>query len=110
MLNVVKLGKDLETGNQELWFWCPGCDELHRVPVSTGERKHPGTLHPDKTWLWNGSLEKPDCKPSVNDPGVCHFTITDGKLIFAGDCSHVLANKTVEMKPVDPNDPWGRPA
>lgn len=92
-MKVVGKLLDKDTGNDCLWFWCPGCEGYHMIPVSVGERKHPGTLHPEKTWLWNGSLEKPTISPSVNDPGVCHFFIRDGVVSYCADSKHSYAGK-----------------
>lgn len=90
---VVSKMKDADTGNDCLWFWCPGCEGYHMVPVSVGTRRHPGTTHKDKTWLWNGSVDKPTLTPSVNHPGVCHFFITDGVVKYCGDSKHGYAGK-----------------
>lgn len=102
-MQVVSKSRDAETGNDMLWFKCPGCEQVrpfahyHRIPVSIGTRKHPGTLHPDKTWEWNGSTEKPTVKPSINITDQCHYTITDGKITYYPDSKHPLAGKTIPM-------------
>lgn len=89
-------------------FWCPGCQEGHSITVGT--------------WSWNGSLERPTFSPSVlirgnqwpreeypehwkprhpdvapGDDTVCHTFVTDGRIQFLGDCTHVLAGQTVDL-------------
>jgi hypothetical protein len=88
-----------------VYFHCPGCDSTHVIVVD-------GT----RGWTWNGSAEKPTFSPSVlvNYPGnadavlpewkndrVCHSFVTDGKIQFLSDCTHSLANTTVEIPPWD---------
>lgn len=69
-----------------LIYDCPGCNHTHSVPA--------------KRWNWNGSLEKPTLSPSVKhffpaahgrpEETICHYHITDGKIIFCNDCKHTL--------------------
>lgn len=95
-------------------FWCPGCDEAHRISLSG--------------WTWNESLDAPSFHPSIkvtsghyapgwqgghcwctynaehpDDPsgfncGCCHSFVTDGKIQFLGDCTHALAGQTVDLE------------
>lgn len=80
---------------------CPGCKMLHVVYVTTPGRPH---------WTFNGDVDKPTFTPSLLvkwgqgrfDPGgpkehVCHSFITDGTVQFLGDCTHELANQTVDL-------------
>ena len=91
-------------GDQEydlLWMWCPGCNEHHAVKVNV-----------PYGWKWNGSEEKPTISPSIkvtyghypDPPDVCHSFVTDGKIQFLGDCTHVLAAQTVELPDLDDDD------
>lgn len=88
-------------GPYGLRFDCPGCEEPHVVPT-TGPR----------AWGWNGSYELPTLTPSIlvrwkasdpSDPAavaleqVCHSFVRDGKIQFLGDCTHKLANQTVDL-------------
>lgn len=81
-------------------FYCPACKCHHQVWTS----QHVGDTHP--VWKFNGNMEKPTFTPSLliripkaNDQiDICHFFITDGKIIYSNDCSHDLVNQTVEMK------------
>lgn len=71
-------------------------------------------------WAWNGDAEKPTFTPSVLVRGkrrmtqdeyqrvmggekidlpntVCHSFVTDGRIQFLGDCTHCLANQTIDL-------------
>jgi hypothetical protein len=95
--------------------WCPGCKSGHEIdteqPNGSGAK-----------WGFNGNLERPTFTPSINrrwgtfaDPnykpepghdhsGVCHYFITDGKIIYCGDCTHALKGQTVDL----PDIPEGK--
>lgn len=80
---------------QSLWFWCPGCDEGHRVPV--------GTRCDGKGWSWNGDAASPTLSPSVLSLGRvrCHLFVREGKIDFCDDCDHALrGQKRVTPKPL----------
>ncbi len=90
-------------------FRCPGCGDVHAVPI-----------HPDG-WKWNGSLDAPTLDPSLSvktghyashwRPGDecwcgknygfecyrCHSVITGGKIFFCPDSTHALAGQTVDL-------------
>jgi hypothetical protein len=34
-------------------------------------------------------------------PTRCHSFVTDGRIQFLGDCTHALANQTVDLPPID---------
>lgn len=94
-----------------LGFHCPSCNEVHVIPVGAGEGPR---------WGWNGSYERPTFTPSIRVRGivpltdeqadrvmagephepvpfVCHTFVTDGQIQFLGDCTHALANQTVQL-------------
>lgn len=101
-----------DTTDNGLMFWCPGCDEAHRI-------QHGGGTGP--RWGWNGSTDKPTFTPSVLVTGVkqltdeqhetylktrelpepepmrCHSFVTDGRIQFLGDCTHALGGQTVDL-------------
>jgi len=89
-MNVAQLASD----GTLLWY-CPGCEEMHGVPVRG-----------DHAWGWNGSLESPTLTPSVlinvgrSNPTahLCHIFMRDGKIQFLADCTHHLAGQTVNME------------
>lgn len=105
--------------DHQLGFWCPGCEEMHVVRVAGSA-----------PWGFNGDYDRPTFTPSVlvtsghyvdgqsgkdcwctfeertgrSSPFKCHRChsfVTDGLIRFLGDCSHSLANQTVELKPFD---------
>ncbi len=84
-----------------LSFWCPGCDEPHGVSVRTANQT--------EGWEFNGDYEKPTLSPSVllrvnykdGTCFICHSFVRDGQIQFLGDCTHYLANQTVELPEVD---------
>ena len=77
-------------------FICPGCDEVHAF---------------NDTWQFNQDFENPTISPSFlmrgtrfvsehstkQEPYVCHSFIKEGKIQYLGDCTHKLANQTVEL-------------
>lgn len=91
-------------------FFCPGCQEFHVFTCN-------GKLWPSTgaTWNFDGNLENPTVTPSINigwgkqaDPnwvepegedaainwsGRCHSTITEGKISFAKDSTHILSGQ-----------------
>lgn len=103
-------------------FWCPGCEEMHRVPAT--KRRADG-------WTWNENIEAPTVTPSLLltsghfcpdfKPGDncwctynaeqvakgekpckfecerCHTFVKDGNIEFLSDCTHKLAGQTVPI-------------
>lgn len=96
-------------------FFCPGCNDEHRV------RTKP------EAWKWNGSLCEPTIEPSIavtstaygpdklsfdefNKRGgrfdgedvethkaFCHSFVKKGRIEFLSDCTHALAGQTVDL-------------
>jgi hypothetical protein len=64
-------------------------------------------------WGWNQDREKPTVTGSIlihahpGTPGVfkdtprCHSLIKDGQIQYLSDCSHDMANKTIEIPDFD---------
>lgn len=103
------------TPEQYAQFRCPGCGYNHCLGVG---HKASGPV-----WKWNGDKVKPTFTPSVlaqgykqmfNEHGhwdggwekdaagkpvpfTCHSFVTDGRIQFLGDCTHALANQTVDL-------------
>lgn len=93
------------------FFFCPGCDSPHMVSIPPKP----------ESWGFNGDLERPTFTPSVlvtydgtdagqdrgdgdpAPPARCHSFVTDGRIQFLSDCSHGLANQTVDL-PEYPED------
>jgi hypothetical protein len=72
-------------------FRCPGCGLYHAVAVNGHKNSN------NASWEWNGSMDHPTFKPSLNVVGFCHSFVTDGKIQFLADSIHVLAGQTVEI-------------
>ena len=83
--------------------WCPGCRGLHVFAVDQ-------PFHNGARWTFNGDVHAPTFKPSMRiacgnkvDPdckyggGVCHYHLNAGRIQFLGDCTHALANTTVDL-------------
>lgn len=114
-----KILRGLEGGR--VAFWCPGCDEMHHIPVA--DQYNPGI-----NWGYNGNPAAPTFTPSIlvrsghyvpgRRPGdgcyctwdkkeqeefadlkcsVCHSFVTDGRIRFLNDCTHALAGQTVDL-------------
>lgn len=95
-------------------FFCPGCGHNHTYPL-----ENPG----GPVWTFNGDVNNPTFTPSLlnrwgkhADPnwqepegaqpgnkwsGTCHLYVTNGQIIYLGDCTHHLAGKTVEMEDIE---------
>lgn len=100
-------------------FFCPGCKCGHRVWVRDPAPKQP-------RWTFNGDFDKPTFSPSILitsmewQPPVtpenidqwkkqhweqkqvekrCHSHVTDGVIIFCGDCTHSMSGKSVKLEP-----------
>jgi hypothetical protein len=96
------------------WYiLCPGCYE-------ESKRRQPGN---ERGWIldavhcfstevhqFNGDTEKPTLSPSLlmtysygeeKTRFCCHSFVKDGFIQFLGDCTHPLANQTVELLDCD---------
>lgn len=107
MNEVASLGERTDGTNLVL-FHCPGCGDNHQIWIGT--------------WTFNGDLVKPTITPSIlvrgnqwpkdeypeyykaNHPNikaggetVCHSFVTDGRIQYLGDCTHILAGQTVDL-------------
>lgn len=74
-------------------FKCPGCEGIHMLPT-----KGRGC------YQFNGDFDSPTLKPPVLVQGfssgsksICNFSITDGQIYFLPNCTHDLADQTVEL-------------
>ena len=103
------------TPDQYAQFRCPGCGYNHFLGV--------GPKAVGAVWGWNRDKVKPTFTPSVLAKGikqilnangswdggwekdaegkpvpfVCHSFVTDGRIQFLSDCTHVLAGQTVDL-------------
>jgi len=61
--------------------------------INTKSRNANGAI-----WTFNGNFEKPTFHPSVNiEKGKCHYTITDGLIIFHDATNHNLGGTVVPL-------------
>lgn len=120
MTNVAALASNGTAPGRVVHFWCPACEDAHGVTVDT-----------PTGWAWNGDLEHPTFDPSVKvsgvqwppdmgfhkpnhavapgQPIVCHSFVHDGRIQFLGDCTHNLADQTVDLPPWPYDDTEGDP-
>lgn len=94
-----KLSPILAKGHK-YWHYCPACESIHGY---------------DDRWKWNGNIDRPSFTPSMKmtwshwegeEPpkeNCCHYFVTDGQIIYCGDCTHELVGKTIPM-PVIPDN------
>ena len=78
--------------------------------IIKGSRNEAEAKRQEPIWSWNGDTERPTLKPSILTKAeyragkptlVCHTWVTDGKAIFLSDCTHRLANQTVDLLEVE---------
>lgn len=91
-----------QSGPSRLWHLCPGCNEMHPIPIRTENEPN--------NWVWSGGVESPTFNPSFGQHaknGYCHYFITRGKILFLNDCFHQLAGQTVEIPDCPVHDDGG---
>jgi hypothetical protein len=93
--------------------WCPACEEMHilpdswafdgnlEIPTFEPSFRHWGIKTVNLNGEWTGEWEFDDAGKPV--PFICHYNLIAGKLCFAKDCTHLLANKVVDL-PVLPKE------
>lgn len=101
----VKLRRARSQGQLQLMHWCPGCQEPHGIRIEGGP----------PVWTFNGDFISPTFHPSIRcftthhtddddqplstsiEETLCHYFITDGKIIFCSDSPHPLSGQTVAL-------------
>ena len=84
-------------GVDEVYYWCPGCKDVHCVPFVYGSDKLP------RRWLFDGNLDYPTLSPSVkhlqeSGDSRCHYHVQSGWIRFCGDCAvHKLGGQNFEL-------------
>jgi hypothetical protein len=119
-VTVPKVKQWVGDGKEGLFFWCPGCDEVHQIRTSpngwtfNGDFENP-TFSPS-VLVTGGHFDQgwkgPDCWCSYNEKEIaagrepsrfkcerCHSFVTNGQIQFLSDCSHHLVNQTVPLPP-----------
>lgn len=118
-----KIFRDSEGKFYGIKILCPGCLYAngafmsHVLPLRElppGESEMSSNISWNDRWGFNNNFEKPTFTPSLNtwwggykngDHDIplhrCHSFITDGKIQFLGDCTHALANQTVDLPDIN---------
>lgn len=91
-------------GEPDYYFHCPGCGCDHGIWTL----EHGGPI-----WQFNGNIQKPTISPSIlvtyqtqTHKDICHSFIKDGFIEYLGDCTHKLANQTIELPEIITKEPW----
>ncbi|MES2463346.1 MAG: ammonia monooxygenase [Armatimonadota bacterium] len=91
------------------YLYCPGCYEAAKTKFPDNEGYWMNSaLHcfSDQVHQFDGNMEAPTLSPSLllTRPGAegvdrfcCHSFVKGGKIQFLGDCTHPLANQTVDL-------------
>lgn len=117
-----KILRDAEGGR--LIFWCPGCSGNHGVSVGEGPGPRWGwngsvdkpTFTPsilvqstDFTAkgradyeAWRNAGFPPHPREFESAETVCHSFVTDGRIHFLSDSTHLLAGQTVDLPEFEP--------
>ena len=98
VLNKIKYqsGHDY-SDNEDYYFWCPGCDEIHKIRAS-GQTP---------VWTFNSDMINPTFTPSHLTGSKdfkedrCHSFIKDGNIQFLNDCHHKLKGQTIRLPTKD---------
>lgn len=101
-------------GMEAYVFECPGCGMDHMVVVSRTPEYAKACMDAGRgnpCWSFNGDLNMPTFNPSLlvreymDDKvvRVCHSFIRNGQIQFLSDCTHALANLTVNLSEVEQN-------
>lgn len=99
-----KIVRDSEERLYGIFVECPGCNAhvLPVRPVPAGEVESP-SVQGKPHWDFNWNLDLPTFSPSILSRAsdlVCHSFVRDGRIQFLGDCTHKLANQTVDLPEV----------
>lgn len=94
---VAQLSNSAGEKEQKYMFYCEGCNLNHMF---------------DERWTFNGDFIKPTFQPSLKykwghhpkPSDICHSYVIDGKIQYLTDCTHELAGKTIDLKPIDQGD------
>jgi len=87
--------------------WCPGCQEMHKLPDSwtfdgnvnspsfSPSFKHEGIKRVFVDGKWSGEWVRDSSGNTV--PFICHYILTSGVLNFCGDSTHSVAGEAVPV-------------
>ena len=87
----------------DFYIFCPGCYEQgkHWWPDDESRRNN-NAIHRISLTIhsFNGNFDAPTLTPSLLEhrgPTVCHSFVTDGRIQYLHDCTHLLIGQTVEL-------------
>lgn len=87
------MAKVHDQGQGNYCFRCLGCGHAHCVPT-TGAN----------AWGFNGNTESPTFTPSIkvtspraDNDSCCHSYVENGRIRYLSDCTHHLANQTIDL-------------
>jgi len=100
-------------GMEAYIFECPGCGMDHMIPVNYTDEYRKSCVAAGRStpqWTFNGDLDKPTFGPSLlvtwdygdkeRKHNVCHSFVREGRIQFLSDCTHKMANMTVDLADV----------
>jgi Family of unknown function (DUF6527) len=114
MNTVVKPWKSPDGFHHGWSFQCPGCNDIHSINsgwgwngdlvkptftpsvLVTSGHLSPGSNAQATGMCWCNYEQRTGQKSKFNC-GVCHSFVTNGRIQFLGDCTHALANQTVDL-------------
>ena len=100
-LSPVLWRRAYKDGRATYLHWCPGCGHGHTYQVPR--------------WSFDGDAQDPSFTPSMrifvpagaNDDGdtwpeetLCHYFVTNGKILYCSDSKHGLSGQTVDLPPI----------
>ena len=112
----VRLIKVEDTRYESWEFKCPGCGHSHVYYTKNPEGRpvwgfanmdvNKPTFTPSLLNRWGKDADPNWQEPEGTSPswgwsGTCHLYVTDGKIIYLGDCTHHLAGQTIEMEDIE---------
>lgn len=99
MSAFVRLSRVLAKSSGGIAFYCPGCHDVHIIATNLYNPNGRPT-----TWQHDGNNDHPTFSPSIlvtrDGPVVhdrCHSFVRNGRIEFLSDCTHELANQTVDL-------------
>lgn len=77
---------------------CPACGNGHLF--------YTNHTNPKCNWTFDGNMERPTFSPSMlvyqsGSQSRCHSFVRNGQIQFLSDCTHNMANQTVELPEIE---------
>lgn len=94
---------------EQHWIFCPGCKCIHamgkNIHTFNGDFEKP-TFTPSLLWQATKELTDEEAERVMRGEKItlveirCHSFVTAGRIQFLNDCTHALANQTVDLPDV----------